>query len=46
MWGGNRCPIACFDPRSRAGSDAPQVGRGFLFEVSIRAPARGATVFT
>ena len=34
---------ACFDPRSRAGSDSAQARRRRREHVSIRAPARGAT---
>ena len=38
MW-----PSPSFDPRSRTGSDLPTPGRGLVVNVSIHAPARGAT---
>ena len=35
---------ACFDPRPRTGGDRRRLGRGCSLLVSIRAPARGATL--
>ncbi len=37
--------MACFDPRSRAGSDAVLCGQHSFMDVSIHAPARGATQY-
>ena len=36
--------LECFNPRSRAGSDVTAMVNRFTLEVSIHAPARGATV--
>ena len=40
-----RCPLICFNPRPRTGGDDEiTAGRRDTTRVSIRAPARGATV--